>query len=256
MGNSFKKKQILKKTQRKILSYYLFQKKLKKYLINDNIEDRHTIKKGKIIFMNDIKNWKNLIRYDSLSQCLDSINIQNTELDDEQKQNIMKYIEDNEIQTMYYNYNYDIFNKVEKYNAINRKIFSKDDLEILLDEKTSEYFNKNSMISTEYIFKKQMFIIIIEKNQVIKLLIFSLYPYNEGLSDKLINISFIFYNKNEFKKCRDLFKKNSSKEIIDYLILNIKIFEFPKQYILDEKGVEAQLCVFYEEEYINIRNKK
>ena len=95
-----------------------------------------------------------------------------------------------------------------KTGILNRKVFHEKDLEILFNKKAIIVNEKMIKIFEEikYIFKKSMLIIILEKEQIIKIL----YSPKNNIKE-LINLTILFYYTKEFKSHIEICKKKIHK---------------------------------------------
>ena len=146
-----------------ILYYYLFQKKIQNYLIKNNSEkESFKNETGYLIHPDLIEKWKKKGDYDNISHELKMRKIESINNPDLQKEDIKEIMNLKNIQ----------LNEIILYTIRNayfidatRKIFSKEDLEIFIDEKTFDEFNiNNSQLyqKIDYIIKKQMIIFYFE----------------------------------------------------------------------------------------------
>ena len=79
-----------------IFKYYIFQKKFKKYLTGKILEkERNTIKKGYLVPLDWIKEWKRIVNYNKISKALDSLQIESTKLNGNQINEIKNIFQNN-----------------------------------------------------------------------------------------------------------------------------------------------------------------
>ena len=232
----------------KILYYYLFQKKIRNIIKGNGNLDSNIIEKGYIIHQGFISKWKSIVAYAYFKDFFKAQNIISNDLTETQKKQINEFI----------NYKKIIFNKLfsnfsHNYylTNINRISFNRKDLENFIDKETFKKFNIIEdilYIEIEYIIKKQMFIFILKKNKIIKILIHS-------ISREITNLTFIFTPINIFNSYCDLFRKYSSEELMQFL-LSIDIFSKPFYIDNDITRNEKKFIVYNEEKYRNNKCSK
>jgi len=208
-----------------ILYYYVFQKKINNYLNNDEKrKDKKLLKIGYIINPEWIKEWKRRINYDKLvSDYLDHFNINSIKLNDEQLLMINQFIENDYILI---NLCYET-KTIKKYNYFTfyDELITRNFLENLVDVDTFEKFgirDNRSFEKIKYIFKKEMFILFIERYHVIKILLFTLIYKNEKFN--LINFTLTFYETNTYEYFCFSLEQDKSDKIMDFLY-KVNIFE-------------------------------
>ena len=213
MGNSFSK-------YKPILSYYVFQKKIKNQLNNKiNRKEENEIQTGYFISPEWIKEWKKRIKYKKLEEILDKENIESSNLNDKQKKRI-----ENKFNNLLPKY--EINHIVIKENFYINNSSLEQYLQFLLDKETYDIMKikKTSQKQVEYIFKNNMIIFFLKKVNIIKIIIHSLYPFwNEN---KLINLTFYFGNNgNNYKYYKNIFKEKNSNVILNLFIANNILME-------------------------------
>ena len=121
----------------------------------------------------------------------------------------------------------------------------------MVNEKSLKNLKKieeKGMEKIKYIIKNRMIILVFDNYRCIKILF---YP---DRVDKLINISFNFYDLTIFDEYSKKFEQNNSYDIFQYL-LKIKIIFLPKYIYVNEEKNELAFRVYNEEEYLNPKMK-
>ena len=177
------------------LSYYLFQKEIKKNLLNQNNEDNYDFQKGYFIHPDWINHWKKIYNYKTMKNLLDILKVHKDNLNSQQTAYIEEYFKKNN--NIVYDSTFLI--KSHNYLPINDLITQKS-LENLVNKKTFDKLkiNQNTTFEKiEYIFKKQMIILCFEQYLTIRVLIHSLEPYKS--INNLINLRIVFYSDNLYE---------------------------------------------------------
>ena len=232
-----------------ILDYYIFQKKIKSNLRNENREDNYKPFNGYFIHPDWIKEWKKTYNYESLCHFLNTLSIENNCPNDRQSSEINKYIEHN---NLYIEINLSFLIKDEGFVSPSKYCITEEILENFIDYQTFIHLNLNKKTKFEkiqYIFKKQMIILFFPNVKTIKLLIHSLAPYKD--INKIINLRFVFENSSKYDGFYEMIKIYNSNGIITYL-LNMNIFNLPKYEGLDEYNI--LVFTLYNEDFSNNNN--
>ena len=74
-----------------VVSYYLFQKEIKKNLLNQNNKDNSDFQKGYFIHPDWINHWKKIYNYKIMKNLLDNLNVQKESLNKQQISYIEEY---------------------------------------------------------------------------------------------------------------------------------------------------------------------
>jgi len=241
-----------------ILKYYIFQKKVKKYLTGKIFEkERIKAKAGYLVPLDWIKEWKRKINYNIISKKLDSLQIESTNLNQKQI-NEIKNIFQNDIK----DFNGNIVNNIIINNnlIINEKILSENFLESFVNEKTYKLLkiddNKIGVEKIEYFFKQKLMILFFEKYSMIKML----FSYNDPMIKeiKLINITFTFDYFAVYNALQKKFKNETSDNILIYLSTKINIISQPKYKYFDKQINKYTFTAINEEKNIlnNFENNK
>ena len=216
-----------------ISNYYLFQKKIKDHLNKEIInKESFDIEEGFLIHPDWIKDWKNMIDYNTLFLFFCSIDIKD-KLEEKQKQYINQMLGKNQI---YIELDTSFIVKSSNFRSIKEDVITEDNLENFIDKKTYDKLKineKNTKEKIRYIFKKQMIIFFFDNCHIIKLFIHSLCPFKD--IDKPINIKYIFFNDDIYKQKVDYFKKNESNIILNELVC-LNIFDIPLLEFVNNKG--------------------
>ena len=197
-----------------ILDYYVFQKKINKYLNNKakRKEERYSIKEGYIINPEWIKEWKKIIDYKKIAEYCDSFKINSSKkLNKNQKMLINQFIE-NDYKVSHSNFktNISLIVRNKDFEYLYGKHISNNYWENFMNKKTYEELkiNKNNKIEKiNYILKKEILILFI-KEKIIKMFI---------QSNQLVNLTLIFFDKNYYEKFKNFFEEEDSKTIKSYL---------------------------------------
>ena len=178
------------------VNYYLFQKNIRKNLLNRNTEDKNDINEAFFIHPDWIAQWKKMYNYELMSGLLDKLNIENENLNNQHISVINQYMNQYNI-----NIGLDSTFLINSHNYLPiNEIITQKSLENLVDEKTYKKFkiNKNTTVeNVQYIFKKQMIILFFKKNLTIRLLIHSLNPFKN--INNLINLRFLCFDENVYE---------------------------------------------------------
>ena len=205
------------------LSYYLFQKEIKKNLLNKNKEDNSKYQKGYFIHPDWVTHWKKIYNYEIVKNLFNNLNVQNDNLDKQQ----ISYIEEN-MKKNNISIDTDSTLLIISHNYLPlTDLITQKSLENLFDKKTFSQFkiNKNTTIENiEYIFKKQMIILCFEQYLTIRVLIHSLEPFKK--INNLINLRIVSFNENIYERFKNNYKSQNSKKILEKFIL-LNIFESP-----------------------------
>ena len=231
--------------ENEILDYFFFQKKIQKYLNQEGtLTDNTNIEEGYIAHPDWTKNWKNNFNYNLLYTNLNSIGT----FSKFNKEQIKIFEEHMEKYIKKLNKNIPIScDEQSFFMQFYRKELSEKDIEIFLKKKDMNELNKkeqNLFKKVEYIFKKQMIIIIFKKELIIKIIFFSLYPHFK--INKLYNLTIYFHFENPFDSHYNMFKKKDSKELIQYFI-SLNIFNEKKIIYYDEIASNETFTIFNEE---------
>ena len=243
MGQKIEEMQKISNPKSKLLLYYyVFQKKIKKYLTDwKDKKDGHKIEKGYIIDPDYIKEWKRISDYDNIkTNYLDHFGLETIKINDDQKllitQHLQPVIKDYEQKLIYYVKKDDFY--------VCNSFFSLEYLQNLCDVKTYNLFETNGEIEkVEYIFKQKMLIIFFRARNVIKIILF-----NEK-NNNIINLKFL-YNYNDrldYNKDVSFFERKSSEQILNY-ISETNIFNLKKYKLHNSKTNRLIYKLFYEEE--------
>ena len=240
-----------------ILAYYIFQKKIKKNINNDNSIDNY--KRGKCYFIHPewIEGWKNIIGYGTIKSGLDNLNIKSTKLDENQRLAINSFIKEN---NLYFDVDISFLTKIDNFIPISEMPITEKLLENLVDSLTFSFLNISrtgtKYEALDYIFKQKMIIFIFSKRQKIKLLVHSLSPYK--VINNLICLTFTFKNYTKFNEFVTTLTNNNSTTIINYL-LSVNIFNDHNYEGKDEFN-NPVFFLTYEEvnnfKFINNQNEK
>ena len=209
-------------TKEIIVNYYLFQRKIKKNLLNENKIDDDSSHVGYIIHPEWITEWKNIIGYESIKNYLDRKTKEYTGINkgkDFYKEKVNKFLKNNklyiEIDTKFLVKNHGFV--IEKEN-----IYSEKFLENFVDEDTFDDLKINKKTKFEklkYIFKSQMILFFFKRNLTIKVLIHSM---------GIINLRMVFYDESIYENYKEDLKKQNSVEMINYFS-NKNVFIKPIQ---------------------------
>ena len=240
MGNNSESK-----LENEILDYFFFQKKIQKYLKQEGtLTDNANIEEGYIAHPDWINKWKNNINYNLLYTNLSSIS-SFSKPNKEQMKIFQKHMKEN-IKKL--NKKIPIScNEQSFFMQFYRKALSEKDFEIFLKKiNMNEIKQKEQKLfkNVEYIFKKQMLIIIFKKELIIKIIFFSLSPHFE--INKLYNLTIYFHFQHPFDSHYNMFKKKDSKELINYFS-SLNIFNEKKIIFYDEKMSNETFTTFNEE---------
>jgi len=235
-----------------IIYYYTFQKEINNYLnISEKRKEKTNLKNGYIINPEWIKEWKKRINYDKIvSEYLVYFNINSTKINNNQELMIHQFIEnDYPIDNLCYE-----TKNIQKYNdfMIIDKLITKNLLENLVNVKTFEKLgirDESLFDKVKYIFKEKMFILFIEKHQVIKILLLTLNYKNEIFN--LINFTLIYDKINYFKDNSVFFEQSKSDKIINFF-KEMNIFENESLVI---KFKNYPIFIIKNENYIEILKK-
>ena len=196
-----------------ILEYYVFQKKINKYL-NNQIQKRkeqYNTKIGYIVNPIWIKEWKKIINYKQISEFCDDFKIKSSEnLTEEQKLLVEEFIE------KYYqnrNINFDrISSLIIKTNLT--YIYNKNMSnywETFINEKTYKSLNineNNKVVKLKYIFKSKILILFFKNHLIMRMVLHK---------QKLINLTLAFFDIGNYEIKKEYLKNTNSDEIINYL---------------------------------------
>ena len=218
------------------LNYYLLQKNIEKLTKGISEKEEKNVNKGYFVSSSVIYQWKINMKYNIISDYLDSIDIYSMKTN-VQISIIKDFIKANEIQinehiipSYFFIQSPRLLTKDFFGNFVNKETFN------IVDKLKDKYF-----IKEEYIFKKNMFIIFFHNFNSIKIFL-----YSEEKSE-LINLTFMFYEENFYKKYHKIFEKNDSNEILN-IILTINIISLPVSY-KEESNLEIAFKVYNEEVY-------
>ena len=226
-----------------ILNYYIFQKRIKNNLNNNNTKDYSKIETGYFIHPEWIKEWRNMMAYDTINNVFDILKITTNKINEEQKTLINYYIKEKNI---YIEINTQFLVKKNNFISMTQSIINEKLLENLVNYDTYYFLNLNKETKyekIEYIFKKQMIIFIFKNNRIIKMLIHSLAPYN--IINNLICLTFVYNYETKFNDFISLLSENCSNNIINYL-LNMNIFEI-RNYVGRDQFNDIIFKLSYEE---------
>ena len=209
-----------------IIHYYLFQKKLSNYLNKRNYEeDEYKVKEGFIIHPDWIDNWRKIIYYVGIKNYLDGINLNENSLNSN-KDVINEYLENNITEEYILLFLSQVV-RTNHFDITQKKIFNEDFLINMIPDdvyKALKINEKNNKIKIKYICKIQMIIFAIEDLYIIKIIISDASPsiYNE----KIINITWKFFNPSIYLEKLNFLAKSKSEEINKYFFLK-GIFDYP-----------------------------
>ena len=204
-----------------ILTYYLFQKKIKNNIDNNNSIDGSKRGKGYFIHPEWIQDWKKMMGYESISAGLDNLNITTSKLSENQIMSINNYMTQNNI---FLEVDVSFLVKKENFVLMNEMPITEKLLENLVDKETFNRLNLNKGTKyeeLEYIFKKQMIIFIFNSHKRIKMLVHSLLPFS--MINNLICLTFNYTNEEKFTQFVSILTTNNSTNIINFL-LSVNIF--------------------------------
>ena len=248
-----------------ILNYYDFQKKIQKYLSDWEKEKGGKLEKGYIIHPDWIKEWKRISNYNNIkTKYLDKYNSESKFLFLKKDNQKYKKIENLEKES---DYDFNLICYVPTVDFLpTTQFFSLEYLENIVNEETYKLLDINiinlQVKDIKYILKKRMFIILDEAENIIKIIL-----KKENENDILINLNFIFDNKDSYKKYSHFFENKYSKEIYNFIedIINTKKKEYldkknihfkieyeEKKYINNEKKIEKNVSPLPDEEEINV----
>ena len=228
-------------TKEIIVNYYLFQKKIKKNLRNQNKQDNNSSKVGYFIHPEWIVEWKNIIGFQEIKNYLDKFILKDKFINESifYVNCVKDYIKENNI---YVDMDTKFLIKNHNFIITNENLISEKFLENLVDEKTYDNLKINKKTTIEevkYIFKKQMIILFFKKYLTIKVLIHSLSPFKK--INNLINLRFVFKYEQYYEKYKEMFKKYNSQEIIKFFLC-INIFAIPSYKCKNQSGQTVYLC--------------
>jgi hypothetical protein len=204
-----------------IFYYYIFQQKLKLYLKGGLYKKDNTkIKEGYILHEQYVREWKKAINYPKIVDFLKESNICTKKISSEQKDNINKFIKD-QINQNHYFYSTNTFFSANTRNIlqVQEKILNENYLQRLVSDKIFESFKNYTKINGDkinYILKEKMMILFYPNYFIIKMLISDLAPYSE--ENKIVNLTFIFNCFEYFNKYQEIFRENSSVNILEFII--------------------------------------
>ena len=220
-----------------IFYYYIFQQKLKLYLKGGLYKKDNTkIKEGYILHEQYVREWKKAINYPKIVDFLKESNICTKKISSEQKDNINKFIKD-QINQNHYFYSTNTFFRANTRNIlqVQEKILNENYLQRLVSDKIFESFKNYTKINGDkinYILKEKMMILFYPNYFIIKMLISDLAPYSE--ENKIVNLTFIFNYFEHFNKYQEIFRENSSVNILKFIIT---------------KGILDKYITIYEDSY-------
>ena len=239
-----------------IIHYYLFQKKLLKYMNKLNKkEDKYKLREGYIINPEWIDYWKYTIDYDKIKKYLDGLKINKSKLEF-YKYNIKLYIERNIDEEDIKKISNTV--KTNNFDIIHKNIFSQKFLMNFMNEKTYKSLkinDKTTKIKIKYIFKKKMIIFVLDEYQIIKIIIpdISYFTNNKNV----VNLSWNFYDHESYKSKLEFLIWNDSEKIMSYLI-DKGIFATPSVLSVDQKSKYIYILINEElikkEKYENKNN--
>ena len=204
-----------------IFHYYIFQKKLNLYLEGRIFsKDKKDIKEGYILHEQYIREWKKAIDYPKIVEFLKISNINTSKISDKEKEGINFFIKNQINQSNCSNFNKTLFRaNTRDYLQVSGKIIDENYLQRIVSKKIFESFRNYTMINGEiinYIFKQKMLILLYPNYYMIKMIISDLSPYSK--ENKIVNLTFAFKYLEHFAEYKEMFRKNSSKEILDFII--------------------------------------
>ena len=222
-----------------ILNYYDFQKKIQKYLSEWEKEKGGKLKKGYIIHPDWIKEWKRISNYNNIkTKYLDKYNSESKFLflkkDNQKYQKIENLEKESD-----YDFNLICYVPTVDFLPITQ-FFSLEYLENIINEETYKLLDINiinlQVKDIKYILKKRMFIIFDEAENIIKIIL-----KKENENDILINLNFIFDNKDSYKKYSHFFENKYSIEIYNFIedIINTKKKEYNVSHLPDEEEINV-----------------
>ena len=227
-----------------IIHYYLFQKKLSRYFQKKpHSKDGDKFKIAYYIHPDWIIYWRKSINYKKIKQYFDIIqlNKQNLELNEHnidsymKKHNIEGEIENiiNLVKTNYFDITHEnIFDRHILINLITEDIY-----------KGLKINHKTTKIQMRYIMKKQMLIIVMDDNMMIKIIIPDISIYNNNTN--IVHLSWKFYNKKIYYDKLVFLEKTDSKNLMEYFLTK-EIFGKPT-YIYYNKNNELIYYLINEE---------
>ena len=228
-----------------ILDYYLFQKSIEKLTKGIYEKEEAKLSKGYLVSSSVINLWKGDIKFNMISEYLDSNDIYSKKRK-KQTSIIKDYIKKNKIQiSNHKNFSNFIFPSPRLFtkdyfgNFINKNIFN------IPDKLKDKHY-----VEVEYIFKKNMIIILFDKFNSIKI-----FFYYEKKSE-LINLTFMFDEKIYYDKYHNFFEKKNSNKILNFILtgLTINIILWPVSAI-EESNFEIACKVYNEELYYQIEKE-
>ena len=217
-----------------IIHYYLFQKKLSKYMNKqNNKEDKYKLKVGYLINPDWIVYWKYIIDYDKIKKYLDGLQINKKKLEF-YKDNIKLYIERNIDEEDIKKISNTV--KTNNFDITHKNIFSQKFLMNFMKEKIYKSLkinDKTTKIKIQYIFKKKMIIFVLDDYHIIKIIIpdISYFTNNKNV----VNLSWNFYDHDSYKSKLDFLIEKDSEKIMSYLI-DKGIFATPSISSVDQKN--------------------
>ena len=217
-----------------IIHYYLFQKKLSKYMNKqNNKEDKYKLRVGYLINPNWIVHWKYTIYYDEIKKQLDKLKISKQNLEfykDDLKLYIERNIDEEDIKKISNTV------KTNNFDITHKNIFSQKFLMNFMKEKIYKSLkinDKTTKIKIQYIFKKKMIIFVLDEYHIIKIIIpdISYFTNNKNV----VNLSWNFYDHESYKSKLEFLIWNDSEKIMSYLI-DKGIFATPSVSSVDQKN--------------------
>ena len=195
-----------------ILRYYILQNKINKFLKNNSgkRKEKYSTKKGYIMDPEWINNWKSLIKYNELLKLLSDFKIKSyKKISDDQRLLIKNFIENKRNITS--KPHFLPYMKIDLAYMFNKH--KKDFWELFINEKTFNSlklsYKFHCYIKMKYIFKSSILILFFKDK-----LIFKMYLWYEN---RLINLTFIFHDKQIYEDKKDKFKKWTSENIREFL---------------------------------------
>ena len=236
-----------------IVKYYLFQKKISNYLNKiNNEEDKFMIKEGYIIHPDWIDCWRQLINYQEIEKFFDNINLNKNNLLTNEGI-ITEYLHNNiseEEVRLFLSQNIN----TNYFDIIQHKIFDKNFLINMITEnifKALRIDEKNSKVAIKYILKQKMIIFGIEDYLMMKIIITDISPYINN--EKIVNLSWNFYNLEGYNNQLNFFKNNKSQDIIDYFITK-EIFSTPIISVKNNENSNLNNNLINDDLYQNTQN--
>ena len=236
-----------------IIHYYFFQKKISKYFSKRSYNsDKDELKVGYLINPDWIKFFKTTINYEKIKNYIIGLKISEKDLE-YYEDNIKGYIEKNINQEEVKKISNTV--KTNNFDITHKNIFSQKFLMNLMPEdvfKSFKIHDKTTKIKIKYIFKKQMLILVIEDNRIIKIIIPDVSYFS--LNKNAVNLSWKFYERESYESKLDFLKEEDSESIMNYFI-DKGIFAKPIINTSSNKRNKIAYTLINEDLYQKIKNE-